>query len=126
MLVICLLMSLALSVQRRETGTMVSDANCEKEAGSVQEAASSSNNWFVIADSSVSSDGVAENNHNRSRAVAAAFDSAGLNQKLELPWEQGVFGAIFGPSAQQSWLKIFAPDARRPAQPSNLLDPNQI
>ena len=116
------------SAAERDWYNGFSDANCEEEASSVQEAASSSNsnNWSVIADNRVSSDGVEGNNHNISRAVAAAFDSAGLNQELELSWEQGVFGAIFGSSAQQSWLKIFAPDARRPVQPSDMLDPNQI
>ena len=112
------------SAAERDWYNGFSDANYEGDAGSTQEAASSSNNWSVIAETRAGHDGVAVGNHNISRAVAAAFDSAGLGQDLELPWEQGVFGAIFGHD-NHSWLRVFAPDARRPVQPSDLLDSSQ-
>ena len=112
------------SAAERDWYNGLSDANCDQDSCSVQEAASSSNNWSVVTDNGASRGGHG-NNCNISRAVAAAFDSAGLSQDLELPWEQDVFGAILGSNTQQSWLNMFAPDARRPVQPSDILDSSQ-
>ena len=111
----------SVSVAEREWYGALSDRALDEEASSAPEVASSSQDWSVVSNVRLGDNTEAGQSQDIARAVSAAFDSAGFKHELELPWEQGVFGAILD-SNEDSWLRIFAPEPRRPIQPSDLVE----